>query len=247
VSESLQRRHYDRIIADYESHYDDPCSARYRERYYHDPLLAGLDLRGQRVLEAMCGTGPATARLRAEGGRVVGLDLSPEAMRRYAARYTGARAVCASFTRPPFAAGSFDAIFVLGALHHLHPHLDDAIDEVHRVLRPGGVFGFIEPHRDALVDRIRRVWYRHDRWFEANEESIDLAALKRKNEGRFAFELERYGGNLAYYLVLNSLILRIPLAWKRFYTPALLGLEAHIGRWQGPASSSFVIARWRKR
>jgi SAM-dependent methyltransferase len=168
-------------------------------------------------------------------------------VRQFRARWPGAAVICASFGRTPLAAGSLDAAIVIGGLHHLHPHLDPAIDEVHRVLRPGGVFGFIEPHSEALVDRVRRRWYRHDRWFERNEQSIDLAALKRRNADRFAFELERYGGNLAYFLVLNSLILRIPLGWKRFYTPALLWLEERIGRWQGPATSSFVIARWRKR
>jgi len=247
MSESLQRRHYDRIIAAYESHYDDPCSARYRERFYHDPLLGGIDLRGRRVLEGMCGTGPTAGRLRAEGARVLGLDLSPEAMRRFAARWPGSAAVCASFTRPPFADASLDAVVVVGALHHLHPNLAAAVDEVHRVLVPGGFFGFIEPHDTAWLDRLRRIWYRHDRWFEANEESIDLEALKRANAHRFRMEPERYGGNVAYFTVLNSLILRVPLAWKRRYTPLALWLEARIGRFQGPATSSFVVSRWWKR
>lgn len=246
MSERLQQQHYDRILAEYEAHYDDACSRRYRARFFCQPLFAGLDLRGRRVLEAMCGSGQTTEALQGAGARVVGLDLSHAATRRFRERHPEARVLRASFLRAPLADGSLDGVVVAGGMHHLHPRVPQAFDEIHRVLRPGGFLAFIEPHDRAFADRVRRFWYRRDRWFEENEASLDLEALKQANAHRFRFELERYGGNVAYYAVLNSLILRVPLSWKPVYTPLALWLEERIARWQGPRSSSFVLARWWK-
>ena len=70
-SERIQRRHYDRIIDAYDTHYEDPHSQAYRRRFFHAPLLAGLRLDDRLVLEAMCGSGAATSDLLARGARVV--------------------------------------------------------------------------------------------------------------------------------------------------------------------------------
>lgn len=247
MSESLQRAHYDRIAADYEAHYDDPTSRRYRERFYLAPLLAGLDLRGKQVLEAMCGAGSTTVPLQRAGARVIGLDLSAEMLRGFVQRSPATPALRGSVLRIPLADASLDAVFVVGGLHHLQPHVARAVDELHRVLRPGGTLGLVEPHSAAWLDRLRRAWYRRDALFEANEEAIDVEALKRENAHRFRFVVEHYGGNVAYYAVLNSLILRIPLAWKRWYAPALLALERLLTPLQTAATASFVVARWEKR
>ena len=66
--------------------------------------------------------------------------------------------------------------------------------------------------------------------FEDNEQAIDVAALQAKNEDRFEFLTTRYGGGVAYLLVLNSLVFRIPLGWKRHYSRLCMGLEALIGK-----------------
>ena len=47
-SETAQRAHYNRIAAEYEVHYDDPWSRRYRDQFIDATLLAGLDLRDRR-------------------------------------------------------------------------------------------------------------------------------------------------------------------------------------------------------
>jgi SAM-dependent methyltransferase len=136
---------------------------------------------------------------------------------------------------------------IVGGLHHLHPNANAAIDEIHRILRPGGYLCFAEPHKGTFPDLIRRWWYKRDALFADNEDAIDLNEMKRKFTPRFIFNRERYLGNAAYLLVLNSMVFRIPLKLKPFYTPALLLLESLINPFQGKLFSCFVVCQWRKK
>ncbi|HZR00513.1 MAG TPA: class I SAM-dependent methyltransferase [Chloroflexota bacterium] len=118
-------------------------------------LLAGLGLRGdERVLDVGCGRG-AVLLMAAEllpRGRAVGLDLwrardqsgnDPVATRRNAAREgvaDRAALVTGDMRAVPFADGAFDVVLSSLAVHNLPDPADRAraIDEMVRVLRPGG-------------------------------------------------------------------------------------------------------------
>lgn len=245
--ERLQREHYDRIAHRYAQHYGDAWSQRYRDRFFHAPMLQGIELSGARVLEAMCGSGETTGYLLEQGAQVTGVDISETEVDAFRKRWPGAQARRASILDTQLPDGSFDCVVVVGGLHHVHPHVERAIDEIHRVLRPGGHFCFVEPHAGSLPDRARRIWYRRDRLFAANEEALDVAALKTRFAGKFDFLVERHAGNVAYLLVLNSMILRVPLALKRRIAPALLAVESLLQPLQGRRLSCFVVGRWRKR
>src|ERR1700755_3473431 len=78
ASELLQQAHYDRIAADYETHYSDEWSVEYRRRFIYEPMFDGLRLEGMQVLDAMCGSGQTTSFLLARGTSVTGLDISNE-------------------------------------------------------------------------------------------------------------------------------------------------------------------------
>ena len=64
---------------------------------------------------------------------------------------------------------------------------------------------------------------------------------------RFEFITEKYIGNLAYLLVLNSMIFRIPPGLKRFYSPLMMGIESLAGRFQGRLMSCMVVCRSTKK
>jgi len=80
-AETTQRQHYNRIAAEYEAQYGDPDGLTYREKFLYEPMFAGLDLEGRRVLEALSGSGHGH-RLPTEGEKalVTGLDISEEAI-----------------------------------------------------------------------------------------------------------------------------------------------------------------------
>lgn len=247
AAEEAQKAHYDEIIAKYDQHYGDPCSLAYRDRFINQPMFDGLDLDGRNVLEAMCGSGMTTQALLSRGARVTGLDISEMAIRFFGERWPQCDIAATSLIRSGLPSESFDAVVVVAGLHHLQPHASEAIEEIHRLLRPGGAFCFFEPHTGSVANLFRRLWYKLDARFARNEAAIDLDALKREFADRFDFVVETYMGNIAFLLVANSLVFGIPVSWKRFYTPALLELEAMIGALQGKRLGCSVVGQWRKR
>jgi ubiquinone/menaquinone biosynthesis C-methylase UbiE len=100
-------------------------------------LLSELGDVGRPVLEIGVGTGRISAPL-ADRHRIVGIDLSREMLRVLAGKRTGVVAVEADAVRLPFGSATFGAVL---ACHVLHLVRDwrGAVDEVGRVLAPGGV------------------------------------------------------------------------------------------------------------
>ena len=92
------------------------------------------------VLDLGCGEGQI-ARLAAAAGaaQVVGVDASDAQIREARRRGGGPSYVRASATRLPVRSGWFDAVVACLVLEHLED-LDGALDEVARVVRPGGRF-----------------------------------------------------------------------------------------------------------
>jgi len=246
-SEEIQKAHYDKIALAYEAHYNDPCSQQYRDRFFHHPMFAGIKLAGLNVMEAMCGSGPTIQYLLSHGARVTGLDISAEAINSLLKQWPQCRAICASLLDSKLESNSFDSVVIVGGLHHLHPQVSAAVGEIHRILKAGGYLCFVEPHKGAAPDWIRRRWYRRDPLFASNEAAIDLEALKQEFSSGFEFKREIYRGNIAYLLVLNSMVFRLPLRLKPIYTPALLKLESLISPLQGKRLSCFVVCQWQKK
>lgn len=246
-AEGTQRQHYNRIAADYEAQYGDPDGLVYRDQFLYEPLVDGLDLEGRSVLEALSGSGHATEFLLKKKALVTGLDISDEAIASFKARWPKCEAICASITESGLPGESFDCIVVVMGLHHLHPHLSEALREMHRLLRKGGTFCFTEPHQGSVFDRLRSLWYRHDSLFAENEESLDIESLKREFADLFEFKTEKHVGGIGYLLVLNSMIFRVPLWLKRLYSPAVMGLEKMFAGFHSRTFSLAVICQWEKK
>lgn len=127
-----------------------------------DELVASAGLRtGDRVLDVACGTGIVARRAARQlggQGRVVGLDINPGmlAVARSAAAAEGLEIEWreGDALAPPFAEGSFDAVFCQQALQFF-PDRAAALREMRRVLAEGGrlavsVFRSLE-HRPDLA------------------------------------------------------------------------------------------------
>lgn len=127
-----------------------------------DHLLGHLgDLDGMDVLEVGCGQGALATYLALCGARVTALDVSEGNVRltRRRAEASGvedrvrAEAIPIETFDAPDA--SFDAVVGNQVLHHVE--LDEAITNMHRMLRPGGRIAFCEPVLllPAVVGRVR--------------------------------------------------------------------------------------------
>src|SRR5262245_36749992 len=143
---------FDHYAGDYQAAVDTAAGvsveglAGEKARLILDVLARNLgDVRRLRVLDLGCGIGLIDAELQDEVGLLCGADVSLESL-----RYARDRAPAAHFlhydgSRVPFADGSFDAVFASCVLHHVPPASRASfLDEMLRLLRPGGIALIIE-------------------------------------------------------------------------------------------------------
>lgn len=249
VDSGRQRELFERLHDSYAAHYYDQHSSVYRDRFIHAPLLRGLDVGSLKIVELMCGDGPVTRYLRdiAPEVAVTGVDISPSACEAYA-RAHGRPALALDIAKQPLPANAFDLAVVVGGLHHVAPHLDSVFANVRQALRAGGMLAMFEPSSRFALQFARRLWYRRDPFFDPdNEDALDYASLRRRFGDEFEETFVAYMGGPGYFLVLNSLILRMPLRWKRHYARALTGVDAVWNRVQLPAVQACFLARWLRR
>ncbi len=129
---------------------------------------------GMKLLDCGCGPGTITAGLfgAVEPGQVVGLDIGLNHLRLAQAHAAAHRVEHIHFAAGnayhlPFAADSFDAVFLHNVLSHLKNPLA-ALGEMQRILRPGGVVGASHPDysghltapSDPLLDQGHRLVWR---------------------------------------------------------------------------------------
>jgi SAM-dependent methyltransferase len=119
----------------------------FREHYNNPAFLefAG-DLSDKTVLDAGCGEGHNTRMFARRGARITGVDLSAKMIEFARAEEIreplGIRYERASYTNlADFSANSFDAVISTMALMD-GPDFPDAMREVARVLRPGGILAY---------------------------------------------------------------------------------------------------------
>jgi ubiquinone/menaquinone biosynthesis C-methylase UbiE len=128
---------------------------------------------GLRVLDVGCGDGAYAVRASREGADVVGLDRSQSMLEAARARATSAGAVVAwcqgDASALPFRDASFDLVLAVTALCLVSEPLV-ALNEMSRVLRPGGVLVVGELGRWSLwaVRRRFRGWLGDQFWKTAH-------------------------------------------------------------------------------
>jgi SAM-dependent methyltransferase len=106
-----------------------------------------------RVLEVGCGTGVMASRIHdLPGVTLVATDFSPRFVELTAARGIDARQ--ADICYLPFDDGSFDVVYAGWMLYHVRD-LERALNEIRRVLRPGGTFVAVTNGNDHLADLVR--------------------------------------------------------------------------------------------
>lgn len=106
-------------------------------------------LSNKRVLDIGCGVGEISVFFAGQGATVTGVDISSEMIKTtktLAKLHKVAQRVnseIADIQSLPFKSNSFDIVYGKAVLHHVN--LNEAVKEVYRVLKPGGIAIFSDP------------------------------------------------------------------------------------------------------
>jgi ubiquinone/menaquinone biosynthesis C-methylase UbiE len=126
---------------------------RYCIQLYH-VTASQVDLSGKRVLEVSCGAGGGASYIVRNLGPAsyTGLDLNPASIEKCRERHKlpGLDFVQGDAENLPFPNQSFDAVINVEASHQ-YPHFPRFLEEVARVLRPGGYFLYTDSRRAPVI------------------------------------------------------------------------------------------------
>ena len=147
---SERGRTFERVAGDYERHrpgYPEAAVAWLAERLGLGP--------GRRVLDLAAGTGKFTRSLVALGAEVVAVEPGAPMLEQLRAALPEVEALEGAAEAIPLPDASVDAVTVAQAFHWFRP--DEALAEIHRVLRRGGGLGLVWnwwDERDPMQARI---------------------------------------------------------------------------------------------
>lgn len=241
-----QQQHYENVHDDYGDHYYDESAMAYRREFIFRPLFAGLDLNNAHVADLACGSGFNSTLLKEYYPTVKtdGFDISSRACEDY--RKNAGDAYQCDLTQPYTPPRQYDAAMVVGGLHHCVINLKQTLANISAMVRPGGWFVMVEPNHRYLLQSVRDFWYRNDRYFDAATERAltheELQALAPQFKPQ---DVSYYGGP-AYFLILNSLIMRLPLKAKSALQAPLFATERMYNRLPGQRLFPVFAARWQK-
>lgn len=162
----------------------------------------GLTQENQSIFEIGCGSGYGAELMRSlTPKKYVGVDLMPEQIELAHKRNLPN---CEFLIRDAtdlheFTDESWDTVVIFGVLHHI-PEWRNVIDEILRLLRPGGILFIEEPNLDVI-----RIWDRLFHWghpasfsLKDFEEYVNAAGLSIEEKSRL------FVGFFAYRIVKSE-------------------------------------------
>ncbi|MGH7444369.1 MAG: class I SAM-dependent methyltransferase [Longimicrobiales bacterium] len=161
-----QQTAYD-VAGHYDTAYYDDLAERYRTRNrFARRRIANVmsllpPLAGRTMIDIGCGMGTFTIEAAARGGRALGVDFAPEALRAAVAvaqaeSAPGAHFVRADAVRLPVRDSSADVVVAADLTEHLDDAtLRDVLSDAARVLRAGGTLVLYTPESTHIFERLR--------------------------------------------------------------------------------------------
>ena len=114
---------------------------------------------GERALDLAAGTGDIAFAVAARGAKTIGLDITHRMLLLASAKSSAASFVTGDMTSLPFRSTSFDVVTTGYGLRNV-PDLNAAIDEIARVLKPGGRLLSLDFNRpEPAAVRAVYLWY----------------------------------------------------------------------------------------
>jgi 2-polyprenyl-3-methyl-5-hydroxy-6-metoxy-1,4-benzoquinol methylase len=152
---------------------------RKRVAVVFDELLGGHELGGKTLLDAGCGTGWFSKRAVERGAVVTSMDLGENLLGEVAKKCESHR-VIGSILEMPFPDNHFDYVISSEVIEHV-PAPHRAIDELYRVLKPGGTLVITTPNRVwhfsvSIANRLKL------RPYQGLENWVGYAEMRKKFE-----------------------------------------------------------------
>jgi 2-polyprenyl-3-methyl-5-hydroxy-6-metoxy-1,4-benzoquinol methylase len=174
VAQPTSQRFFYQTIADRFEGLDHRHDIRTRLEVVFEDLLGGVDLDGKVVLDAGCGYGAFSRWAATRGARVVSCDIADKLARRAAAE-AGSRGVASDACELGFHDESFEIVISSEMIEHTERPAE-AVRELARVLRPGGVLVITTPNR-AWQGLVRLASRLHLRPFHGLENFVSWRTL----------------------------------------------------------------------
>ena len=119
-----------------------------------------------RLIEVGCGEGDFLVLAEADGWQVTGVEYSPDACKKARQRLKHGDVLCGELQPAGLAAEQFDLCVISDVLEHVRCPLD-FLQEIHRVLKPGGTLFVATPSIDSWSARFLR-----QKWMEFKTEHL---------------------------------------------------------------------------
>ena len=132
------------------------------------PWLKGAiefdNYKGKKLLEVGFGMGTDLFQFAKGGANVYGIDLTPRhleiAKKRFELYGIDAELLLGDAEDLPFDNNTFDVVYTFGVIHHT-PETHKTLDEIHRVLKPGGNAIIGVYHKNSAFYWLRTMFYNH--------------------------------------------------------------------------------------
>lgn len=179
-----------------------PHSRRYHLWWTAEMLKATKD-RGL-WLDLGCGTGWNFSVLRRleYKRKMIGIDLSGGMLR--FAKSKNMNVVRGDAQQLPFEDASFDGILAKGVLHHL-PDVEEAVSEIARVLKPGGMAVMVDPN-PSLLRKFQALLKNREEHFSHLHHSIPPDEYQAIVSRHLEVNDFRYFGLLAYPMAFPDIL-----------------------------------------
>lgn len=203
---------------------------RYEKLDYLPRVVDFAGLRGMQLLEVGCGVGTDLIRMARMGARVTGVEIAEVAIQlarqNFAQNDLPAKLCLMNGERLAFQDNSFDVVYAHGVLQYTADP-QRMVDEIHRVLRPGGKAVLMVYNRYSWLNamsKVTKVGLEHEdapvlRKYSIGEFSRLLCSFDRREiiPERFPVKSRLHGGwkGMLYNQVFVSSFAQLPRSWVR--------------------------------